>query len=188
MESACKSFQMLLSAYADGEVDAKERSQVELHLSGCSDCRTRLADLKAMSESLSAHLMAQAEQVDFSKFADQVMAKVTPEQPGLLERLRIAWSEILAYHRTAVISSMVTAAVTLVIAVPLVYRYATEQAVTPEVLVQDLQIDDPNVKPVVMQLENGKTLIMLVRQPMVDGEGEPSVPDVTPDAPKGGDL
>ena len=185
MESACKSFQLLLSAYADGEVDAKERSQVDLHLSGCADCRARLSDLKALSETVSAHLLAQAEQVDFSKFADQVMAKVTPDRPGLVERVRIAWSEILAYHRTAVVSSVVTAAVTLAIAVPLVYRYATEQSVAPEVLVQDLQIDDPNVKPVVMQLDNGKTLIMLVRQP---AEGEAPVPDVTPEEPKGGDL
>lgn len=186
MESACKSFQLLLSAYADGEVDAKERAQVELHLSGCADCKARLADLKALSESVSAHLLAQAEAADFSKFADQVLARVTPERPSLLERLRIGWAEVLTYHRTAVVSSLATAAVTLAIAVPLVYRYATEQAVAPEVLVQDLQIDDPNVKPVVMQLENGKTLIMLVRQP-VEGE-EPSVPDVTPDGPKGGDL
>jgi anti-sigma factor RsiW len=98
MESACKSFQMLLSAYADGEVDAKERAQVELHLSGCDDCRARLADLQALSGNLSAHLMAQAEQADFSRFADRVMARIGPEQPGLLERLRVAWSEILAYH------------------------------------------------------------------------------------------
>ncbi len=185
MESACKSFQMLLSAYADGEVDAKERAQVELHLSGCDDCRARLADLQALSGNLSAHLMAQAEQADFSRFADRVMARIGPEQPGLLERLRVAWSEILAYHRTAVVSSLATAAVTLAIAVPLVYKYATEQAVAPEVIVQDLQIDDPSVKPVVMQLDNGKTLIMLVRQPTEAGM---PVPDVTPQPPKGGDL
>jgi len=185
MESACKSFQMLLSAYADGEVDAKERAQVELHLGGCAECRTRLEDLKALAHVIPEHLMAQAEAMDFSHFADQVMAKVTPEGPGLLERLRIAWSEILEYHRTALVSSLATAAVTLAVAVPLVYRYATEQAAQPEVMVQDIQVDDPNVKPVVMQMENGKTLIMLVRQP---AEGEAPVPDVTPEEPKGGEL
>lgn len=185
MASACKSFQLLLSAYADGEADAKERAQVDLHLSGCADCRARLEDLKALSQAVPAALLAQAEQVDFSRFADQVMARIGPEQPGLLERLRIAWAEILTYHRTAVVSSLVTAAVTLAIAIPLVYKYATSQAPSPEVIVQNLELDDPTVKPVVMQLDNGKTLIMLVRQA---GEGDKPVPDVSPEPPKGGEL
>jgi len=185
MESACTSHQLLLSAYADGEVDAKQRAQVELHLSGCADCRTRLDDLKALSQALSQRLSEQADALDFSRFADQVMAKVTPERPGPLERLRIAWSEVLAYHRTALVSSLATAAVTLAVAVPLVYRYATGRAVEPEVIVQDLQIDDPRVKPVVMRMDNGKTLIMLVRQP---AEGEAPVPDFTPEEPQGGEL
>jgi len=185
MESACKSYQLLLSAYADGEVDARERSQVELHLSGCKDCKARLEDLKVLSQIVPEHFLAKAEEVDFSGFADAVMAKVTPERPGFLERLRVTWSEILTYHRTAVLSSMATAAVTLAIAVPLVYQYATAQAVMPQAVLEDLRLDDPRIRPVVMQMENGKTLIMLVQQP---AEEEAPTPDVTPEPPKGGDL
>ncbi|MBI5545099.1 MAG: zf-HC2 domain-containing protein [Deltaproteobacteria bacterium] len=185
MSSACQSFQLLLSAYADGEVSVQERSQVDVHLSGCADCRARLQDLQSLSQVVAATLIAKAEDADFSRFADQVMARITPDRPGLLERLRIGWQEILTYHRAAVVSSMVTAAVTLAIAVPLVYRYALSQGPGPEVIVQDLQLDDPNVKPVVMKLDNGKTLIMLVRQPDADEE---QVPNVTPEPPKGGEL
>ncbi len=185
MESACKSFQLLLSAYADGEVDARERAQVELHLSACPDCKARLEDLKALSQVIPEHFLAKAEEVDFSGFADAVMRKVTPEKPGFWERLRIAWSEVLTYHRTAVISSAVTAVLTLAVAVPLVYRFATAQQAVPQAVLQELQLDDPRIRPVVMQMDNGKTLIMLVQQP--DGEASPA-PDLTPEPPKGGDL
>jgi anti-sigma factor RsiW len=177
MENACQSFQLLLSAYADGEVDAKERAQVDLHLSGCPDCRARLEDLRALAQVVNARLLDEAEKVDFSHFADEVMRKVTPDRPGLMERLRIGWSEIVAYHRTALVSSLVTAAVTLAVAVPLVYKLASERAVTPEVVVRELQMSDSHVKPVVMKLDNGKTIIMLVHQDEPESEpvkGEPS--------------
>ena len=184
MGSACQSYQLLLSAYADGEVGARERRQVELHLSGCADCRARLADLQALSQAVSARLMSQADEVDFSRFADEVMRRVTPDRPGLLERLRVGWQEILAYHRTAVVSSLLTAAVTLAIAIPLVYKYASSQAAEPQVVLQELQLDDPHVKPVIVKMDNGKTLIMLVHQ----DEPDEGTPDITPDPPKGGEL
>jgi anti-sigma factor RsiW len=185
MESACQSFQGLLSAYADGEVDVRERAQVELHLSGCADCRARLEDLKALGSAVSARLLEEAEQADFSGFADSVLKRIGPERLGLLERMRVGWAEILTYHRTAVVSSLVTAAVTLAVAVPLVYKLASERA-APEVVLRELTLDDPHVKPVVVQMENGKTLIMLVHDSEPDApEG---TPDVTPEPPKGGEL
>jgi anti-sigma factor RsiW len=185
MESACKSYQLLLSAFADGEVDAKERALVELHLSGCADCRARLEDLKALSGVVTAKMLEEADRADFSGFADAVMKKIGPERPGLLERMRVGWAEILTYHRTAVVSSLVTAAVTLAVAVPLVYKLASERA-SPEVVLRELTFDDPHVKPVVVQMENGKTLIMLVHENEAD---EPEgTPDVTPEPPKGGEL
>jgi anti-sigma factor RsiW len=186
MESACKSYQMLLSAYADGEVDARGRAQVELHLSGCADCRTRLEDLHALSRAFSDHLEEKAASHDFSHFADEVMRRVTPERPGFWERLRVGWAEILTYHRTAVVSSLVTAAVTLGVAVPVVYQMASAHYSSPEVVLRELQLDDPHVKPVVLQMDNGKTLIMLVHE----DEPKPGevTPDLTPEPPKGGEL
>jgi len=38
-----------LSAYLDDAVTPSERSAVDAHLSGCADCRTRLAELRATS-------------------------------------------------------------------------------------------------------------------------------------------
>ncbi len=186
MDKACQSYRMLLSAYADGEVSAKERGQVELHLSSCPDCRARLADLKALSASVGSHLRSQAEAADFSGFADAVMRKITPERPSLTERLRIGWQEILTYHRTAVVSSLVTAAVTLAIAVPLVYRLAESSAPSPEMIVKSLRLEDPNVQPVVMNMGDGRTLIMLVNRPESEGSSEPV--DLGGKPPSGGEL
>lgn len=187
MESACDRFQMLLSAYADGEVTAKERGQVELHLSGCADCRARLSDLKALSAAVAQVFTQEAEEADFSRFADDVLRRVAPERPSLLERLRVAWSEILTYHRTAVVSSLVTAAVTLAVAVPLAWRAASSSSSSAEVVLRELQLEDPSIQPVVLKTDDGKTLIMLVNRPE-PGEGEAAPLDVTKEPPTGGDL
>jgi len=189
MESACQSYQMLLSAYADGEASPRERSQVETHLSGCPDCRARLEDLKALSISFADHLQAQAEEADFSRFADEVFRRIGPEEPGLLDRIRIWWSEVMAYHRTAVLSSMATAAVTVAIAVPLVWRLASQNTAqqVPQVVLQDLRLDNPNVQPVVMDMGDGKTLIMLVER-AGSGAGEAAPLELKTAPPTGGDL
>jgi anti-sigma factor RsiW len=187
MESACKSYQMLLSAYADGEVSAAERAQVELHLSGCSDCRARLADLQALSAAVAARLEQQADEADFAGFADAVMRRIGPERPGIFERMRVGWSEILAYHRTAVISSLATAAVTLLVAVPVAWKLASSNSPAPEVVLQDLRLEDPNVQPVVMKMGDGRTLIMLVHRPGPSA-GEAAPLEFNTQPPTGGDL
>ena len=194
MGSACKSFQLQLSAYADGELAVKERAPVELHLAGCGDCRARVEDLKAMSSLLSERLMAHAEAADFSRFSDQVMARVTPYRAPLLERIRIGWGEIVEYHRTAVISSFATAAMTLLIGVPVAVKLVGTSAVDPvvvasassEIVLRELNIDNPDIQPVVMKTADGHTLIMLVNhREEAAAEGAPAL-DVKP--PTGGDL
>ncbi len=187
MGSACDRFQMLLSAYADDEVSAKERAQVELHLSGCSDCRARLTDLRALSAAVAQTFASRAEEADFSRFADDVLRQVAPERPSLFERLRVAWSEILTYHRTAVLSSLATAAVTLAVAVPLAWRAASGSSPSAEVVLRELKLEDPSVQPVILKTDDGKTLIMLVNRPE-SGEGETAPLDMTKEPPAGGDL
>lgn len=189
MESACQSYEMLLSAYADGEASPRERAQIELHLSGCSDCRARLEDLKALSAAFSDHLQMQVEAADFSRFADDVLKRVGPEEPGLAERVRIWWSEIMAYHRTAVVSSLATAAVTIAVAVPLVWKLATENVAqrAPQVVLHQMQLENPQAQPVVMNMGDGKTLIMFVEKPG-SGAGQAVPLELKTTPPTGGDL
>lgn len=191
MESSCRKFQMLLSAYADGEVDGRDRGHVETHLSGCADCRARLEDLKALQSAIPAALMQEAEQVDFSGFADRVLKQITPDRPSFLERLRIGWTELLDHHRTAVFSSIAAAAVALLVAVPVTWWAASGGSGQPQlvaggqppVIIQDLRLEDPNVQPVVLRGENGQIMIMLVDRP---GAGQPQQLNTTP--PTGGEL
>ena len=37
-----------LSEYLDGELEPRERAAIETHLAGCVECRTDLADLRAV--------------------------------------------------------------------------------------------------------------------------------------------
>jgi len=48
----CKDMKELLSAYRDAELDAAERSQVEVHLGSCEACREELAAVESVVMSL----------------------------------------------------------------------------------------------------------------------------------------
>lgn len=190
MESSCQRFQMLLSAYVDGEVEGRDRGHVETHLSGCADCRARVEDLKALQFAIPESLLREADEVDFSGFADRVLRQVTPDRPSFLERLRIGWTELLDHHRLAVFSSLAAAGVALLIAVPVTWwaarggepaRIAANEQ--PPVIIQDLRLADPNVQPVVLRGENGQIMIMLVDRP---GASQPQQFNTTP--PTGGEL
>lgn len=187
MKQTCGEFQILLSAYIDGELNAQEQALVELHLSGCNKCRTQIDDWKKVGNLVVDRWSRQIEESDFSQFAAQVFQRITPKRLSWWERLQTKWSETLAYHRAAVLSSLVTAAVTLIISVPLVYHWSKNQEIAAsEVVLHRLTLEDPAVKPVVMQMENGKTLIMLVHQPGAKRAG--NSPKLNTNPPSGGSL
>lgn len=164
---ACERFIPLLSPYIDGELSPTERVNVERHLSACKECTGRAADLRAESGLLRVGLEMAVDEVDFKDFAQKVMARVTPEKPPLLERLRLALSEMFLYQRTIVISSLATAAVVMLVAVPLLlrdkeapYGYANDR-----MRVRSVRVFDPDkVAPVVMETDDGSTIIWLVDQ------------------------
>ena len=130
---ACERFIPLLSPYIDGELPPTERVVVERHLSACKQCTGRAADLRAESGLLRVGLDMAVDEVDFKDFTQKVMARVTPEKPPLLERLRLSLSEMFLYRRTVLLSSLATAAVVMLVAVPLLMReehpfgYASER-------------------------------------------------------------
>ncbi|HET9450124.1 MAG TPA: zf-HC2 domain-containing protein [Aggregicoccus sp.] len=175
---ACTRYVPLLSPYIDGELAPAERVTVERHLAACRDCTGRTADLRAESGLVRVGLEMAADEVDFKDFAQKVMARVTPERPPLLERVRLSFSEMLRYQRTAFLSSLATAAVVLLVAIPLLTRdsapvgYAGErmtvQAVHPH--------GTARVAPVVMEAEDGNAIIWLVDEQKVKagGSGEAS--------------
>lgn len=161
---ACERFVPMLSPYVDGELTPAERVTVERHLSACRDCTGRAADLRAESGLLRVGLDMAVDDVDFKDFAQKVMARVTPEKPPLLERMKLALSEMFLYQRTAMISSLATAAVLVLVALPLLLSdrapvgYAAERMTVKSI--QPYQ--DARVEPVVMEADDGATIIWSV--------------------------
>jgi anti-sigma factor RsiW len=208
---ACDRFVPQLSPYIDGELSPAERVNVERHLAACRDCTGRTADLRAESGLLRVGLEMAVDEVDFKDFAQKVMARVTPEKPPLLERMRLTLSEMFLYQRTAMVSSLATAAVLMLVGLPLLLSdrapvgYAAERMTVQAVRTYE----EAHVAPVVMETDNGGAIIWLVdreehqqapagdaprgeadeAEPK-DGEPRPSVPrqglGIQP--PKGGDL
>ena len=176
---ACTRYVPLLSPYIDGELAPAERVTVERHLAACRDCTGRTADLRAESGLVRVGLEMAADEVDFKDFAQKVMARVTPERPPLLERLRLSVSEMMRYQRTAFLSSLATAAVVLLVAVPLLTRdsapvgYAAEHMTVQAVRTHGAA----RVAPVVMEAEDGNAIIWLVDEQKVrasDASGDAS--------------
>lgn len=161
---ACERFIPLLSPYIDGELSPAERVNVERHVTACKDCMGRTADLRAESGLLRVGLDMAVDEVDFKDFAMKVMARVTPEKPPLLERLKLSLSEMFLYQRTAMLSSMATAAVLMLVAVPLLLRdkaptgYAAERMTVKSVR----SYEPATIAPVVMETDNGSAIIWMV--------------------------
>jgi anti-sigma factor RsiW len=59
-----------------GELDPTEEALLSAHLSTCETCRSRLADLEALSQVVEDGLLVEAARRDFSGFADGVMARI----------------------------------------------------------------------------------------------------------------
>ncbi|MCI0573469.1 MAG: zf-HC2 domain-containing protein [Myxococcaceae bacterium] len=201
---ACERFLPLLSPYIDGELSPAERGHVERHLSACLVCTGRVADLRAEGGLIRVGLEMAADEVDFSGFAQAVLARVTPERPPLLERLRISVSEFFTYRHGMMMTSLATAAVVLLVAVPLLLRgrapvgYAQERMELQAVKMAE----EVHVKPVVLQAdEGGDSIVWYGKTGEQDEEsGEDEEEDVRRDGrrpgttglekppPKGGEL
>ena len=177
---ACEQFIPKLSPYIDGEVSPAERVTVERHLAACRDCAGRAADLRAESALLRVGLEMAVDEVDFKDFTQRVMARVTPERPPLLERVRISLSEMFLYHRTAMLSSMATAAVLVLVGIPVLLN---QQGAPPGYGADRMRVravsttGSGRVAPVVLESDDGSTIIWEVEEEQAEpGEADPADP------------
>jgi len=175
MAGICDSVTKLLSPYADDQLSGGDRSVVERHLEGCPKCQARLADLKATSAALGAYFEAQANAVDFSRFASKVMGEIRKEPLPLTQRLRLRWTELMAYNARVIYASL-GAAVAAGVAVVLVLGGGSNSAMPDnQLVVHQLNVTDPNYEPVVMHTDDGESVIMLVEH-QDEGEAPASAP------------
>lgn len=92
MSQDCVKFAPLLSA-TERDLPAAEREAALGHLAGCEACQARLADEEVLHSLVGPAVMARANAVDFSNFADQVMARVEGAR-------RPFWSRLFARRGT----------------------------------------------------------------------------------------
>lgn len=122
-----RDLELLLSAFADGELSEEERAAVEAALRDDPKLRARLDDHLALSALLRASLEKEADAVDFSGFADRVMEKLPREERvSVWSRLGVWLDELFTYHRWQAASGL-AAAVTLLVAGPLVWDAVRRQ-------------------------------------------------------------
>lgn len=167
----------MLSAFVDGELPPKDRVNVERHLSACRECTGRAADLRAESGLIRVGMEMAADEVDFTGFSQKVLAQLTPYKPPLLERWRVSVSELFRYHRGMMVSSMATAAVLVLVGLPLLMRqrqpdyppgYANEFIKVESVSMAE----GVHADPMVIQADNGDVIIMMMPHNHPDGGQE----------------
>jgi anti-sigma factor RsiW len=180
---AREKFLPLLSPYVDGELSPEERRQVEQHLANSEASAREVADLRAGDALMRHALEMQADQVDWKGFTDGVMSRLTPERLPLFERLKLTFSEMLTWQRGPLLAGFAGAAAAVLIAIPVTMRLATPDGYGAARLeVQTVAVDtQANVKPVVMETDDGDAVIWVVDGP----EKEPDkakAPDGAPDS------
>jgi anti-sigma factor RsiW len=164
---ARKKFEPMLSPFVDGELTPAERQQVEQHLAANKESAMQVQDFRAASGLMRLTFEDQADQEDWKDFSAQVLSKLTPEKAPFFERLKLSLSEMFTYQRTMFVTSMATAALVALVAVPVAMKLAASPAGygQAKVEVQMVKVDQGStVEPVVMTTEKGDAIIWMVDQ------------------------
>ena len=154
-----------LSPYVDGELSPEERQQVEQHLQSNKESAAQVADFRAADALMRHAIDLQADDVDWKKFADDVMAKVSPEELPFFERLKITLSEMYLYQRGTLVAGLVGAAVAIAITVPLLISFngPPEGYANSKVAVQQVTVEEAaDIRPVVMETDQGDAIIWTI--------------------------
>ena len=194
---AREKFLPMLSPYVDGELSPEERQLVEQHLANSKESTAQVADFRAADGLMRHALEMQADSMDWKAFAEDVMAKVTPEKLPLFERIKLSLFETFTYQRGPLMVGFAAAALAVLIAVPVTMKFATPDGYgASKVQVQMVSVEEPSsFKPVVMETDTGDAIIWVVEATPDGGkkkkDGEHSEETLTQDPPldgKQGDL
>jgi anti-sigma factor RsiW len=187
---ACQSVVPQLSAFVDGELRPSERQAVEHHLADCKDCTARVADFRAEAGLVRVGLELLADDVDFSKFSSEVLAKITPEKAPFWERMRISAAEMFAHQKWQLATGFAVAAAAIAIVLGVALRpHPPVGYGRQEVAVQSVSTDDAaHVAPVVLKTQGGDAIIWLVNQEKKADGGTGAKTPAQPTRPTGGEL
>jgi anti-sigma factor RsiW len=162
---ARKTFEPLLSPYVDGELSPEERQAVERHIAADKESAAQVADFRAASGVTRLAFEMAADEVDFTEFANQVMARVTPQKLPLFERLKLSMSEMFTYQRGTLVTvgAMACALALMAAAVVKLSGGGADGYANDRVEVQTVSVENNSkVRPVVMETEKGDAIIWMV--------------------------
>ncbi len=163
---AREKFREMLSPYVDGELTPEERLLVEQHLQNNKESAAEVADFRAADGLMRHSLDMQADDVDWKKFADDVMARVTPQKLPFFDRLKLTFSEMFLYQRGTLVAGFAGAAVALAVAVPVLMKMSAgvpDGYANSRVEVQTVSVDDSAaMRPVVVETDQGDAVIWTV--------------------------
>lgn len=160
---AREKFAPLLSPYVDGELTPEERQQVEQHLTNNKESAAQVADFRAGGAVLRHSLDVEADAVDWKTFADDVMARVTPEKLPFFERVKLTFSEMFLYQRAPLLAGVGGVALAIAVMVPVLIKLSAQAPdgyANSKVEVQTVSVEDSaNIRPVVMETDQGDAII-----------------------------
>ncbi len=162
---ARKTFEPLLSPYVDGELSPEERQAVERHIAADKDSAAQVADFRAASGLTRLSFEQLADEQDFSEFANQVMARVTPQKLPVFERLKLSMSEMFTYQRNTFVTVGAMACALVLVAGAVVKLSGGDSGgyANPRVEVQTVSVEtNSKVRPVVMETDKGDAIIWMV--------------------------
>ncbi len=138
-----------------GELDPTEEALLRAHLSTCTACQARQADLEAVAAVVEEGLLGEAARRDFSSFADGVMARIPASAwrgapAGPLERFR----EFLRRHRVLAAASALAPA----LAALALYLYIGRSGGGPPGLSVEVTSDD--LAAVVLDTNDGPVILV----------------------------
>lgn len=93
----CTRFAPMLGA-RPGELSDADAAALADHLGACEACQARLADAEALSGMLGDALLAEASRRDFSRFSDEVLARI-PAYRGSARAGRGGFFDWVRHHR-----------------------------------------------------------------------------------------
>ena len=157
----CPRVEELLERYLDGELSSRVEASVRGHLAGCETDRQRLQSLQNLRKLVQVELSAHLDEVDFSRLWPAVRRSIAVErQPGLMERLRLFFSELLTYRAPAV-AAVAAAAVALAVVIPLLPFIGTDSIPGDDIEIMALEtMGTVTVWPV--ETEDGDSTIIWI--------------------------
>lgn len=158
MTDQCPDAIPLLGPSLDGELPTEDAAWLDEHVQGCAACQDRKALMVAQAAALRESLAARAEQADFSRLADRVMARISEHPAPLSERLAVWFRETYRSHRFAFGAGGLTVAAAALALAVFVKSPVTPQGSSEALAAADIALREADIERLELDGQHGTVL------------------------------